>query len=113
MSGPLTPKGCNDHIYMPLTDIRIWLAAQDWRKPMRQIALESGLPYSVVYSRAKRYGISSSNSYNRKIPAAEKLNWNLRDTDLAARYGVSIQRIGQLRRKHGAPQSPLYRRKKP
>ena len=97
---------------MKQSDIIAWASAQDWRKPMRQIALETGLPYSVVYSRAKRYGISSGNSYNRKIPAAEKLDWNLRDTDLAARYGVSIQRIGQLRRKHGAPQSPLYRRKK-
>ncbi|TXH49334.1 MAG: hypothetical protein E6Q97_22890 [Desulfurellales bacterium] len=104
---------------MKHSDIKTWIAQQDWSKGYAAVAQTNGISYEVARDRARRAGVTVKLMkrgrkhgtrvplpHCRKIKHPEQLDFTQRDTHLARQYGVSRERIRQLRKEAGIAPFP-------
>lgn len=103
--------------------LQAWSAKQPWHLGYQHVANLNGIKYYTAIARAVRLGAKVTKMkpgrktgtrnnpalLSRKIPYGEQLDWSRSDRSLATQYGVSKQRINQLRFAAGAPQYKPFR----
>lgn len=88
----------------------------DWTKTNRQLAKETKFPYHRVRAARMKLGKPKavwkwSDADRKKISKIKNwasLNWQLQDTVLGHRYGVSRERVRQMRRELRKPNPPTF-----
>lgn len=80
---------------------------------LAEIALRLDEPYHTVYRWAQffRYPFPDRRSFKPSVVDWNKVEWELRDAEIARQLGVSRERVRQVRKKRGicAPQTPARR----